>query len=132
MLAIITEICFGFFYFFFTITSFNTSNRVKVRNWMHDYSILHIQTSSHDFVVNFLLNKRQLENLAHRHDRLLLWDGNQVDPLSTPEVVRISPKMATSPSTPTSGTLTPKKKDESFLEKIGTLARKKKIKEGNF
>ena len=99
---------------------------------MHDYSILHIQTSSHDFVVNFLLNKRQLENLAHRHDRLLLWDGNQVDPLSTPEVVRISPKMATSPSTPTSGTLTPKKKDESFLEKIGTLARKKKIKEGNF
>ncbi|KAK7108107.1 beta-parvin-like [Littorina saxatilis] len=40
--------------------------------------------------------------------------------------------MATSPNTSTSsGTLTPKKKDESFLEKIGTLARKKKIKEVN-
>ncbi|ESO87320.1 hypothetical protein LOTGIDRAFT_210692 [Lottia gigantea] len=35
--------------------------------------------------------------------------------------------MATSPNT--SGTLTPKKKDESFLDKIGTLGRKKKIKE---
>ncbi|KAL8611436.1 hypothetical protein ACOMHN_014491 [Nucella lapillus] len=39
--------------------------------------------------------------------------------------------MATSPNASTSGTLTPKKKDESFLEKIGTLARKKKIKEVN-
>lgn len=38
--------------------------------------------------------------------------------------------MATSPNASTTGTLTPKKKDESFLEKIGTLARKKKIKEG--
>jgi hypothetical protein len=35
--------------------------------------------------------------------------------------------MATSPNT----TLTsPKKKDESILEKIGTLGRKKKVKEG--
>ena len=36
--------------------------------------------------------------------------------------------MATSPNTSTVGT--PKKKEESFLEKIGTLGRKKKLKEG--
>ena len=56
---------------------------------------------------------------------------NQADPLVRPEVV-VFPSMATSPNTSGSGTLTPKKKDESFLEKIGTLARKKKIKEGEF
>lgn len=38
-------------------------------------------------------------------------------------------KMAASPNT-SAATLTPKKKDESFLDKIGTLARKKKAKEG--
>jgi len=36
--------------------------------------------------------------------------------------------MATSPNTSTLS----KKKDESFLEKIGTLGRKKKTKEGIF
>lgn len=38
-----------------------------------------------------------------------------------------------SPQPASSATLTPKKdkKDESLLDKIGTLARKKKIKEGN-
>ena len=35
---------------------------------------------------------------------------------------------APTPSTPTVGT--PKKKDESFLDKIGTIGRKKKAKEG--
>ena len=39
--------------------------------------------------------------------------------------------MATSPTS--SSTLTPKKKEESFLDKLGgTLARKKKAKEGSY
>jgi hypothetical protein len=38
-------------------------------------------------------------------------------------------KMAASPQ-PT--TLKKEKKDESFLDKIGTLTRKKKVKEGSF
>ena len=33
-------------------------------------------------------------------------------------------------ATPTGATLKKDKKDESFLDKIGTLARKKKLKEG--
>lgn len=38
--------------------------------------------------------------------------------------------MATSPNTST--LTTPKKKDESLLDKIGTLGRKKKTKEGKY